>query len=401
MYYGWVILAACSVAAIATAPGQTLVLSMFHAPLREATGLGATGLSGAYLVATLSSALTMTWVGRLSDRIGPRGVVAGAAFGLGLVCTLIGNVGGLFTLTLAFFGLRFFGQGALMLGSAHLLALWFERRLGTAEGIRGAVLAIGFAAMPPLVLALIAWLGWAAAYASLGVAVWVAVLPLALFVIRDRPELLGLQLDGDPPVDDQPPAEPSASYTLDESVRMAPFWSVVGLLVATVLVVTAVIFHLQPLIEAAGMAPEIAGYALTISAFGTGMSTLAGGWLADRADLRRLLLLGGVGCGVGTALLSAITTPGSALAVMGLLGVGQGLVMTVGVTAIARWFGRRHHGSIRGFSSSLMIAGTSAGPLLLSGSRDLLGSWSPALLGLGALLAVLAGVCAVVRPPDA
>ena len=396
MYYGWTILAVCTITAIASAPGQTFVLGMVNMQLREATGLGTTALSGAYLVATLSSAAAMTWVGRLSDRVGPRWVIFLAALGLGAACVALGVVNSLLTLTLVFFSLRFFGQGSLTLGSSHLVALWFDRRLGTAEGIRGAALALGFAVVAPVVAALIARLGWANAYVALGFGVWIAVLPLAAFVARDTPEHMGQILDGAAPTE-EPQHDPA--YTLGETVRSVALWPVLGLLIAMVLMITAIVFHLQPLLAAAHVPIEIVGLALTVNQLGVGSSTLLGGWLADRIDLRRILLTGGLVSAAGITLLAQISSSGTALVAMGLLGAGLGLISSAGATAIARWFGRRHHGAIRGFSSTAMIAGTSAGPLLLSVCRDLLDSWRPALFAFAGVLVVLSVACAVVRQP--
>ena len=395
MYYGWAILAVCSVAAIASAPGQTFLLGMFNTPLREATGLGATALSGAYLVATLGSAFTLPWVGRLSDRIGPRWIIVLAAVGLGLACQSIGHVGGVVSLTLVFYAFRLCGQGSLMLGSAHLLALWFDRRLGTAEGIRGAVQAAGFAALPPVVAWLFARYGWVTAASVLGFAVWAVVVPLTLVVARDTPEHVGTTLDGSEPSE----VEADPGYTLGEAMRSAPFWAVLALIVMAVLVTTAVLFHLQPLIVSLGMSVAVASRALVVNPLGSLVATLVGGWLADRVPLPRLLLVGGLFSGAAVTSLAAIATPAGAFAALALLGVGQGLVTTSGATAIARWYGRAHHGTIRGFTSSAMVAGTSVGPLALSASRDLLESWSPALLAFAVALAALGLVCAFIGTP--
>lgn len=395
MYYGWAILAVCSVAAIASAPGQTFLLGMFNTPLREATGLGATALSGAYLVATLGSAFTLPWVGRLSDRIGPRWIVVLAALGLGFACQAIGWVRGVVSLTIVFYAFRLFGQGSLMLGSAHLLALWFDRRLGTAEGIRGTVQAAGFAALPPVVAWLFARHGWVGAASVLGFAVWAVVVPLTLLIARDSPAHVGTTLDGSEPgaVDADP------GYTLGEAVRSGPFWAVLGLVVGSVLVTTAVLFHLQPLVTSLGLPVSVASRALVVNPLGSGVATLVGGWLADRVPLPRILRVGGLIAGAGVASLAAFGSAGGVFAALALLGVGQGLVTTAGATAIARWYGRAHHGSIRGFTSSSMVAGTSLGPLALSASRDLVHSWSPALVAFAAGLAALGLVCAFVGSP--
>ncbi|MEL6796969.1 MAG: hypothetical protein AAFO89_09125, partial [Planctomycetota bacterium] len=52
-------------------------------------------------------------------------------------------------------------------------------------------------------------------------------------------------------------------------------------------------------------------------------------------------------------------------------GVSQGWGMAAAGPAIARFFGRPHHGAIRGFVTSAMVGGTATGPYLLT----LVGGW--------------------------
>ena len=62
----------CLVAMFITAPGQTFVISTFNDSLTEALGLTPTRLAAAYLIGTLLSAASLTPIGRLADRVGPR-----------------------------------------------------------------------------------------------------------------------------------------------------------------------------------------------------------------------------------------------------------------------------------------------------------------------------------------
>ncbi|MEO0630993.1 MAG: hypothetical protein AAFY46_09740, partial [Planctomycetota bacterium] len=64
--------------------------------------------------------------------------------------------------------------------------------------------------------------------------------------------------------------------------------------------------------------------------------------------------------------------PWHAAAAMGVFGVTQGWGMAAKGPAIARFFGRPHHGAIRGFVTAAMVAGTAAGPFLLTQ----LGAWA-------------------------
>lgn len=49
-------------------------------------------------------------------------------------------------------------------------------------------------------------------------------------------------------------------------------------------------------------------------------------------------------------------------------------------TVYAHYFGRLHIGAIKGFASTITIAGTAAGPLLLALGFEASGSYAPVLL---------------------
>ena len=77
-YYGWVVLAAGTIGAIASAPGQTAGVSIFTDHLSDSTGLTRLQLSIAYLIGTASSSFMLPKGGVAVDRYGAR-VVAFAA----------------------------------------------------------------------------------------------------------------------------------------------------------------------------------------------------------------------------------------------------------------------------------------------------------------------------------
>lgn len=195
-YYGWVMLPIAMLAAIATGPGQTFGVSVFNPSLRLTLGLSHSQLTGAYMIGTLLAALPQPYIGSLMDRFGIRRVMFVIVILLGLACIFMSQVQGLLMLFLAFFLLRLLGQGALTLLATNTLAMWFQVRLGTVAGIMNAGVAGSIALIPPMILVLINQVGWRGAYATLGVLVWLVMLPLLLLFYRNRPEDVGQSLDG-------------------------------------------------------------------------------------------------------------------------------------------------------------------------------------------------------------
>jgi len=380
---GWSVLAVSSIALIATSPGQTYIVSLFNLPMRRELGLSATELSAAYTAATLASASLLSWIGKRSDRTGPGRLMAVAAVGLALATLWMGQVTSLPMLVLGFFGVRLCGQGALSLGSGHALAMWFERRLGFAEGIRLTAYGVGMATIPAAVAWAIASLGWRAAWPVVG-AVAAASVGLALLLLhQDRPEDVGQTLDGDPPHEDGVEA-PVTGLTLPEARRLSAFWAVALSSCNNALIATALLFHVQPLGVRGGFAEAEAAKLIGVFAISSTCLFFAAGALSDRVRPGRMFAavatLLAVAC-----VLHAWPTPPRLYVAWTLLGAALALQRTTSAPTLARCFGRAHHGAIRGLVGTIAVAGTAVGPLVLGLSDDATGSFQAGLLGCAAV----------------
>lgn len=71
----------------------------------------------------------------MADRHGLRLVTGLVAIGLALALILLSQVRGPIMLGLGFFLIRCLGQGCLSMLSGHVIAMWFERRLGMAHAV--------------------------------------------------------------------------------------------------------------------------------------------------------------------------------------------------------------------------------------------------------------------------
>lgn len=383
-WYGWRILGVCSVALVATSPGQTYIVSLFNTPMQAELGLSASAMSMAYMVATLTSASLMTGVGIATDRVGPRRAMSAAAIGLAAASLWMVAVSNLLTLTIGFFLLRFFGQGSLALTSGHGLAMWFEQRLGTAEGIRLTTFGLGMAVLPAVVVGTIESVGWRMAWPLVGCTCAAVVLLLVLALHRDRPEDVGTTVDGVDAVESTVET-PLEGEDLPTAMRTVVFWIVAANSMSGALIATAILFHLSVL--ATSPATLMTVFALV----STSLYFLSG-YLADRLGAGVVFALAGGFIAASTSLFAVQTMPYVA---MGALGAASALMSTTVAPTLARRFGRAHHGAIRGAVSTIGVAGTAVGPVILGLSMDLGGSPAPGLWGFAGF-ALLVGLAALV-----
>lgn len=398
-FYGWVMLGVAVLMSAATMPGQTVLMALFNTPIRESLGLSVEQISAAYAIGTILASLPLPLVGRAADRFGLRPTIAFVVAGFVASLLLLREATGIVSLGACFFGVRFLGQGSLGMLSRHSVAMWFERRLGRADAILSLGGFAGASALLPIpVAALIAAYGWQSALLVCAAGVLVLTVPSLIFVFRNKPEDIGQHLDGDPTEHAThdtlhggapPPGDPA--FNARQAVGTRAFWTLAITLVMGGFIGTALLFHMQTILQQAGLEDTDKQAALAIQpwAICTGLATIAVGWLVDRHNPACLLPFSmgfmAISLACCAAAANGLAGPSATIPLMatgmGLLGVSHAMISGVCNPTIARFFGRTHHGSIRGFVATAIVMGTGGGPYLFAlGHRHAGGDFVPVMI---------------------
>jgi sugar phosphate permease len=407
LFYGWVILAAAAVSFFASGPGQSHTFSVFIGPIGDELGLSGTAIASAYALATLAAALGLPRLGRFVDRYGVRRTLVVVALLLGAACAAFGAITGATSLALGFAALRFLGQGALMLLCATLVAQWFVARRGFAMGLMALGFAASMALHPPLAQWLVDQVGWRQAWLWLGLLTWVILLPLALAVIHDRPEDLGLEPDGGARPHPASPggegaaaaASAEAGLTLRAALRTRAFWIVAATLFTPSMVITALFFFQVSIFAAQGLGQAAAARVFAVSGVVMALCMPLVGRALDRFPTPYVLAAALLLLAVTTVTATRVDDVGTALAYGVLFGANNAANITFFGYMWARYFGRRHLGSIQGAGQMIGVVGASAGPLPLAISFDLTGGYQEAMLMLAALPLICAILALFLREP--
>ena len=189
-FYGWVVVATAFCVAL-VAYGVQYSFGIFIEPLEEDFGWSVALVSGAASLFMFSRGALAILTGRITDRYGPRIIVAIGGFFLGLGLILASQSSAAWQLYL-FYGLM--GGFGLSVAFAPLVATasrWFVSKRGLAIGIVVAGIGAGTAVMPPLATYLVATYGWRLSYIIIGLLAWIIIIPGA-FLLRRSPEEKGL-----------------------------------------------------------------------------------------------------------------------------------------------------------------------------------------------------------------
>lgn len=394
-FYGFVVLIIGTIGVWFSIPGQTIGVSVFTDPVKDALGLSRNQFSNAYMVGTIMSSLIIGRAGRWFDRYGARWVALGAALGISLTLltasfspalaqqlALLVNISRVYTgfvvITLLFFMLRFFGQGVLTMASRNMIMMWWDKYRGRANMVTSISLSFGFSSAPIWLSALIDDFGWSGAWQVMAIALAV----FAIFILqfyRVRPEDHGLRPDGIRKghetlgASDQPRAK--KQFTLAEARKTRAFWVFTFLLAFNSFFITGLTFHVVSIFESTGLSKEEAVRIFLPGSFVSVTVSTVFNYLSDRSKLKifaYIMMFGGLLACLGMFFLNEAWGRVLLIGGMGSMGGFFGVLNSV---TWPRFFGRQHLGAITGRVMSILIFGSAIAPSVFSFSYTLLGSY--------------------------
>lgn len=406
-YYGWIIMAAGTLGMIMTSPGQTYTESIFIEYLINDLTISRSLISSLYAFGTLVGGFSLPFWGKQIDRRGPRKMVTIISILFGLSCIYMGFVQNALMITLGFILVRMLGQGSLGLVSQTVINQWWVRKRGMIMGISGLLMALlGIGGFPSLVYWLISTFDWRVAYIILGVGLLVVMVPIGFLLFRNRPEDFQLQPDG---IQNGRSGEPNVSiegydeeqsWTLKEAIHTTVFWVFGISLSLFALLITGLTFHLVSIFLNQGLEASLAaGVYLPIAITAAGTNLLMG-YLSDHLPLRYLLAAGLFFQAVSLVMAIWIRDPLSVILFGIILGMTNGIPRALGTVVWPSFFGRKHLGSIYGFTSAMMVIGAALGPLPFGFAFDRLGSYHPVLWVFAVISTLFGFVCLLTRKPS-
>ncbi len=426
-FYGWVMLGVAMFTQYCTSPGQTYGVALFNKYIattlatatfqqahpgqpvvlsKELIDAEMVTVTTAYLWGTILAAFPVPWIGALADRWGLRRTIAAIVALFGVACMFMSQVQGFYTLFIGFLAIRTLGQGSLTLLATNTADMWFQRKLGFANGIRNLSAPIAFGTFPVITIFLINTLGWQQAYVALGLGVWLIMFPILIFIYRNQPEEIGQLPDGDKHVvrEDGQSHDPGKMFLLPQlglgdAMLTHSFWIVLSFMTMWAMVGTALMCMVVPYIESRGLTEDDAQVVFLTMAVSMATCQFFGGILADRFQLNYLLALGSIMLGIGVLAYLAIDSVIMA-GVYGLtFGMAQGVSSAGSNSLLARYYGRAHLGKIKGFQMMSIVAGSAAGPFLMTQGKELLGNYDKVLWLFATMFLVQAMACFFATPP--
>lgn len=409
-FYGYVVLVIGTIGIYFSIPGQTIGVSVFTDPVKDALGLSRNQFSNSYMIGTILSSLVIGRAGIWFDKYGARYVAFFAALTLAFslwLCSLSVEISG-FTkqllnldswmvpfiiMTILFFMLRFSGQGVLTMASRNMIMIWFDKNRGKVNAVSSIAISFGFSSSPLLIDYIIEGYSWEGAWQILAL----GLLIFSFFVLqlyKNRPEEHGLLPDGTSKAveTDIDSLIVGKQFTLKQARGTRAFWMYGLILAFNSFFITGLTFHVVSIFASEGYPKSDAiSIFLPGSVVAVTISTIFN-FLSDYLRLKwylYLMIFGGIIASIGFLYLP--TPFGIPLLIIG-FGIMGGFFAVLNAIVWPRFYGRNNLGAITGKIMGLLILASALAPPIFSlcfstfGSYKLLG-----YLGLAFLLFLVVG----------
>lgn len=387
-FHGWWMVAGCMAVAMVAWSfalyGPSVYLHTISQTHHWSIGLVSSALTLSFLV----NASVLSFVGSAITKHGPRLVMALGAAVMAAGFVAMSQISEIWHVYASF---ALMGLGWSCLSTTAItssLAPWFERHQGRAVSTAMLGASIGGMVGVPILLALIAWLGFNKAMIIVALILLSTVWSVSFFILRRRPQDLGLYPDGEAPVS-------------QANKPLAKVWSRAEALRTLALRSIALTFGLALMVQIGFLTHQVSlllpalGQAATAGCVtAAAMLAFAGRILlakfSDRLDVRQIafavLLTAGASLGLGFLFPDQVWA-----LVVCVLGYGftAGNITTLPPVIVRREFGAASFGAIFGIAATLMQLMSAMGPAFFGLLYDLSGGYRLPL-GLAALLNVFA-----------
>jgi MFS family permease len=398
-FYGWRVVAGAFVV-LCLAYGTQYSFGIFFAALLDEFGWSRAGLSGVFSLYVFAYTAFGFAAGRLTDRWGPRAVITAGGVCLGSALAGMALVTRLWEPYLLYGVVAALGMGTAYVPCNSTVVKWFVRRRGLAMGIATSGASVGNTVLPPLAHALVAGVGWRAAYVTFGVAVGV-LLVLVARVMRRDPESMGLRPDGaGPPTTGPAAATPAtAGWTLGSALRTPTFWLLGVAFSATWLPVFVPIVHLVSFVRDLGHPPATGAWMISALGIGAIAGRLVMGPLSDRLGRKATIAIAMAMQALAFLGFLAFRDLALLFAAAVVFGYSYGTITTLFPAIVGDLFGREQAGSLVGFLFMLAGSISAWGTLGAGAIHDAAGGYDLVWVGGAALNLAAVAFLAACRPP--
>jgi MFS family permease len=398
IYQGWVVVIAVMLT-LAIASGGRFLFGVVLKPVSDEFGWGRADLALAVTISVIALSVLQPMVGWAVDRFGSRPLLIGGVVLIALAMIPMTLVNSLWQVYVFYGLLAAFGFAATSpVNTTTLVNGWFEKRRGLALSMATSGSAYGQLLIVPVATAIMMGWGWRASYIAISLALFIVVLPLSIFFVRDAPRSASVgggggrrrRFDG-----------PKVSFK--EAVRTAAYWQLSFGMFVCGFTMSFTSVHMIPYMtdmpeHSLHTMETTASLALSVVGGFSILGAIVMGFLSDRSGHKQMLAMTYFLRGLSFLMLLAVGSyiPGIFLAAI-VLGISWTSTTPLASAISADIYGRASLATIFGFIFTAMNIGSGVGAWLAGLDHDITGNYHASLIANGILGFAAAAITMSIR----
>jgi MFS family permease len=385
-YHGWNIVAAVVLSQVAANGLAINSMSLFLGQWATDLNSPISQLLLAMLPLALVASLAAPFVGTLADKYSARWLLGAGLAGVAVFCLGVSTINATWQLW-ALYGAVF--PIALCLSTSvvanAVVSRWFVRRIGLALGLTAFGVGLAGAILPPIIAQVMPVIGWRGVWRVGGVVIGLVILPLVVWVVRDKPsERDGvLYLTGGAARRIHHGHGAGGDLRWIDIAKRRNFWLLVACFLPMLALNGGTQQNLAPIAASRGFDSQMAGILLSILSISHVVSTVLMGMASDRFGNKLPLACLSVGAAAGGMLIGFGGSLPVMIAGVILLGFSGGL-WTLLAAAVGAEFGASGVG--RAFGALMLFVPVNAvAPAAIAKVHEATDSYGPAMMSLAVL----------------
>lgn len=349
--------------------GQTFYIALSGADIRAEFGLTHGGFGSWFAVATIASAATLVWLGRVIDRVDLRLYTALACCGLISAMLVIASAQTIAILVVGLYLARLTGQGLMIHISSTSMGRYFDADRGKAVSIAAMGQSSGEAVLPAIIVAAIVMLGWRETWLTAAAVVAVAMIVLVPWLMRGYGARHRAYIERADHRSGQS-QHSRTQWTRGEVLRDSRFYVAAAAVLSFSFIGTGFLFHQVHIANVKGWPLELLASAFVLFAVFKVVTSLAVGTMIDRFGSVRLLPVMLVPLAAMLIAIAASDADIVPFVYLGFLGISVGVLMPVMGALWPELYGVVHLGAIRAMMAALIALTSAISPAVFGLALD-------------------------------
>ena len=378
IFYGWWVVAATFIMLVVGLGAAFYTTPVFLNPLQETFGWTRTQISTGFSIAAILTGILSPVVGFIIPKIGIKKVLLYGTTVVGICLVALGSMAQLWQyyviMTVASTGIT----SIALIPSQTIVHHWFDKKRGLAMGIVMTGIGLGGMIMVIVATQSMAVFGWRWTYRIMGLACLGIVLPILLFLIKNKPEDIGLKPDGLMTTGDSEQKQAELGLTVAEAVKGLPFYIFAIMIVCFSIILGGFTQHAVAMMKSANIAQAGTFWGLVL-----GVSTaarLVSGYIADRFSQKTLMVLSWIFITLAMASIYYIPQNNALIwSFVIFFGLNLGMFAVICPLLMGRHFGVKYFSKFAGLYGLIQILAVAGGAVLLGRLFDLSGSYNSSL----------------------